>query len=139
MQQNLSIFACGQQGGKEVWVDSSILAFVNHGCRGDYNVGEKTYIDEFSADRDEPIEALTGKSHTGTSVYNPVIDRHLLHMGDMSLDDIEAGDEILDNYLAFVGSMEEWEEDIDNLRDMCSGYLTEDSVEEYEKYYDRRQ
>ena len=116
-------------------MDSSIIAFVNHGCRGQYNVGEETDEDEFSVDRDEPIEALTGKSHTGTSIYNPIIDRHLLNIGDMSVEDIEAGDEILDNYLAFVGSEDEWEEDVENLRAMCSGLRTEGSVNEYEDYY----
>lgn len=117
-------------------VDSSIITFVNHGCRGEYNVGLETEEDEFSADPDEPIELLNGKSHTGTSIFNPVIDRHLSHSGDMSLEDIEEGDEILDNYLAFVGSEEEWEEDIEHLRSVCRGKLTEGTVNEYEDWYD---
>jgi len=118
-------------------VDSSIITFVNHGCYGSYNVGVETDVDEFTADLDEPDEALTGKSHTGTSIYNPVIDRHLNHIGDMSIEDIEAGEEILDNYLAFVGSVEEWEEEINHLRAMCKGKRVQGSVNEYEDFYEK--
>ena len=125
------------QGSKEVSVDSSIITFVNHGCKGEYNVGIETDVDEFSADLDEPIEGLNGKSHTGTSIFNPVIDRHLLsHVGDLSIEGIDAGEEILDNYLAFVGSEEDWEEDIRGLRRMCKGMRVEGSVTDYEDYYD---
>lgn len=110
--------------------------FVNHGCEGEYNVGIETEDDEFSADPDYPIEALNGKSHAGTSIYNPVVDRHLYRGGDLSLDEeIDAGEEILDNYLAFVGSEDEWEEDIEFLRDMCNGKNAKGSVTDYEERF----
>lgn len=92
-------------------------------------------MDEFSADPDYPIEALNGKSHTGSSIFNPVIDRHLTMAGDRNVKDIKAGDEILDNYLAFCGSEEEWEEDIINLKAMCKGKVVDGSVTDYEEYY----
>ena len=122
------------QGAKEVVVDSSIITFVNHGCRGTYNVGIETELDEFSANPEEPVEALDGRSHTGTSIFNPVIDRHLLMVGDMNIKDIKKGDEILDNYIAFVGSIEEWEEDIEGLQAMCKGEIIEGSVTDYEEF-----
>lgn len=106
---------------------------MNHGCSDEYNVGVETDVDEFTADPDEPIEALTGKSHTGTSIFNPVIDRHLYHVGDMSIEEIDAGEEVLDNYLAFVGSTQEWKEDIYDLRRMCKGKTIKGSVTEYEE------
>lgn len=96
-------FTSRRLGDSEVFVDSSIITFVNHGCNGTYNVGEKTDYDEFSAKLDEPADALNGRSHTGTSVFNPVIDRQLfLAGGDVSIRDIKAGEEILDNYLVRV-------------------------------------
>lgn len=92
--------------------------------------------DEFSVDLSAPTEAFNGMSHTGTSVFNPVIDRHLFFSGDMCVRDIKAGGEILDNYLAFVGGEEAWEHDVTDLRQQCSGQATEGSVTEYEDYYD---
>lgn len=117
-------------------VDSSIITFVNHGCHGEYNVGLDTEEDEFTADPRIPIESLNGKSHTGTSIFNPVIDRHLLHVGDVTLEEIDEGEEILDNYLAFIGSGEDWDIEIMELRNMCSGKVIEMSVTDYEHYYE---
>jgi len=118
------------QGDHEVFVDSSIITFVNHGCKGSYNVGAVTDEDEFGVDLKAPAEE--GKSHTGTSVFNPVIDRHLFFSGDSSIRDIKAGEEILDNYLVFIGGEEAWEYDVMQLRQQCSGEDTKLSVTEYE-------
>lgn len=92
-------FTSRRFGESEVFVDSSIITFVNHGCNGTYNVGVKTDYNEFSSNLDAPTDDLDGRSHTGTSVFNPVVDRHLFFGGDESLRDIKAGEEILDNYL----------------------------------------
>lgn len=116
-------------------MDSSILTFVNHGCRGTYNVGTATPYDEFTADLSKgPSEDVGGLSHVGTSVFNPVIDRNLLFSGDQSIRDIPAGSEILDNYLAFIGGEKYWEVDVKDLRAHCSGEDTEWSVTEYESW-----
>jgi hypothetical protein len=42
---------------------------------------------------------LSGKSHQGTSIFNPAADRHLTHTGSMSIGDIMVSDEILANNL----------------------------------------
>ena len=116
-------------------MDSSIVTFVNHGCKGSYNVGVETSYHEFSVDLDTPMEAaINGKSHTGTSLFNPVIDRHLFFSGDVTVRDIQAGEELLDNYLAFIGGEEAWAHDVNDLRNQCLGQSTEGSVTEYENY-----
>ena len=123
-------------GETEAFVDSSIVTFVNHGCNGTYNIGDETDHDEFTADiRSPPVDLMGHKSHTGSSVFDPVIDRHLFHSGDVSLRDIDAGEEILDNYLNFIGGQEAWEEDVTDLRKQCSGEVTPDSVSEYEENF----
>lgn len=117
-------------------MDSDITTFVNHGCKGTYNVGVKTDVDEFSADKDHFVESLTGKRHTGTTIYNPAVDRSLLFDVDCSIRDIHAGEELLTNYLDFVGSGKDWAEDVQDLRDTCSGKVTLGSITEYEQYSD---
>lgn len=129
-----------KQGAPEVVVDSCIITFVNHGCRGTYNVGTETDVDEFTADPNVPIEALNGRlHHTGGCIFDPVIDRHLFRMGDVSNKDIKAGDEILENYLAFIGSEDYWAEATGDLRKQCSGEVTDGSVTEYEHYFDEEE
>jgi hypothetical protein len=109
------------QGGKEVAVDSTIATFVNHGCRGTYNVGTDTGpIHESSAD----FVAFASVNRDERPAYNPVLDRHLplmLSGNDRALRDISAGEEILDNYLAFVGSEDDWEYDLKSLQKQCRG------------------
>lgn len=119
----------------ELVVDSSILTFANHGCRGSYNVGEATKGDEFSVDLNAPDKSINGMSHSETFVFNPVNDRHLFFSGDESIRDIKAGEEILDNYLAFIGGTEYWELAVTDLRKQCSGEVTEGSVADYEELY----
>ena len=122
------------QGDLGVCVDSSIVTFENHGCRSTYNVGIWTEVNEFTAELDRPVETLNGKAFAGSdSIFDPVVDRHLVHTVDTSLKDIAAGDEILSNYLAYIGSEEFWAEDVTDLRNQCSGFETEGSVSEYER------
>jgi SET domain-containing protein len=102
-------------------VDSGLQTFANHGCKGTNNVGEVTDFDESTANTDVMPDELSGKSHQGTSTFNPVVDRHLTHFSDRTIRDIKAGEEILDNYLAFISSEEYWAEDIINMRNQCSG------------------
>lgn len=113
------------QGGEEpsVNVDSGIMTFVNHGCKGSYNIGKETPFDEFTARLDAPCsEAADGRSHSGTTTFNPVVDRHLTFWIDKSIRDIKAGEEVLDNYLAFTCSnRDKWFKDVANLRAECLG------------------
>lgn len=90
-------------------------------------------MDEASADLSKPIESLDGKFH-GSSLFDPVVDRHLFRSVDTSNEFIPAGEELLDNYLAFIGGEESWAADVNDLRAQCSGQATEGSVTEYEEY-----
>jgi len=119
-------------GEKEVTVDSTITTFTNHGCNGSYNSGEFTDLNEFTADLTAMPAALDPDQ--GKSVYNPVEDRHfrlMLSGNDKSLRDIAAGEELLDNYLGFIGHSSDWQHDILALRAQCSGHAGE--ITEYEK------
>jgi hypothetical protein len=113
-------------------VDSSLLTFVNHGCKGTYNVGIDTDFDESTADTSLIPDELNGKSHQGISTFNPVVDRHLTHTGFMSTLDIKAGEEVLDNYLLFISSEEDWANDVIDLRNQCAG-LASGNVIQYEQ------
>lgn len=109
-------------------MDSGALAFVNHGCKGSYNTGTKTPFDEFTVSLDVPHHELVGRSHSGSTLFNPVIDRHLQYQCDQSLRDIQAGEEILDNYLAFsVANADDWANNVMTLREWCSGERSRDA------------
>lgn len=110
------------------------MTFANHGCDGTYNVGLNTEeITEVTADFDNVPLALDGLGRYG-SIFNPVLDRNRrfsLVGGDVTLRDIKAGEELLDNYLAFIGGKTDWEYDLQHLRDQCHGQASGD-VTEYE-------
>ena len=89
-------------------MDSGVMTFVNHGCNKTYNIGEESFVDELTANVDVFPDDLSGNSHVRMSTYNPIVDRHLQHEADQSIHDIKAGEEILDNYLAFIGAAEYW-------------------------------
>ena len=74
-------------------------------------------------------EALLNKG----TVYNPAMERHLrqvLGSNDYTLRDIKKGEEILCNYLEFIGNRDEWKKEVLELRDMCSGEAGD--ISEYE-------
>jgi SET domain-containing protein len=50
-----------------------------------------------------------------------MIERHLFHSPVHALRDIKAGEEILDNYLAFTSEEESWKQDVTDLRELCTG------------------
>ena len=65
-----------------------------------------------NVDLDHAPEAVLKKPE---NVHSPVFERHLrqiLAMGDYTLRDIKAGEEILCNYLGFVGHPRHWKEDV---------------------------
>lgn len=84
-------------------------------------MGDKTSFDEFTARIDVLDDEVDGKRHT--TLFNPVVDRHLRFQADTSLRDIKAGEEILCNYLTFssTGNAEDWANDVQDLRAQCSG------------------
>lgn len=97
---------------------------MNHGCNGTYNTGVNSDVTEFTADIVRIPESLNWR----TRVFNPVVDRNLRHFtsgADVAMRSIKAGEEILDNYLAFVGTDDDWEYDVKSLREQCSGAVGE--------------
>ena len=120
-------------------VDSSPMTFVNHGCKGTNNIGEVSELNEFTLDLGRMPEEFMMKGHS--SIYNPAADRNLRHYiagGEVSTRLIKAGEEILDNYLFFIGDGQDWSEDVQQLRDQCSGRHKSGNadVREYEDSYD---
>eukprot|EP00591_Stephanopyxis_turris_P010009 CAMPEP_0195509728 /NCGR_PEP_ID=MMETSP0794_2-20130614/2585_1 /TAXON_ID=515487 /ORGANISM="Stephanopyxis turris, Strain CCMP 815" /LENGTH=880 /DNA_ID=CAMNT_0040637019 /DNA_START=160 /DNA_END=2802 /DNA_ORIENTATION=+ len=104
-------------------VHSSILAFVNHGCNGLYNINSDSNFEmtEGNANPKEMPSAHYPKAYW-KDVFNPVAERHLPHMIgdiDIALRDIKAGEELLDNYLTSVSTEENWAYIVDDLVALC--------------------
>lgn len=103
---------------------------MNHGCNGTYNSGTKLNVTELNADPEvSPLDS-------GVNFYEPVSIRHFPMWGcgstAISLNDIEKGEEVLDNYLVFHGaSAQGWKENLAELRMWCSGESV-GTVTEYE-------
>lgn len=99
-------------GKKHFTIDAGITTFCNHGCNGTYNYGEDgVKVTEMNVDLNHVPEGLLTKAK---SVYSPVTERHLRQIlgGDYTLRDIKKGEEILCNYLAYVGDPEDWKEEV---------------------------
>jgi hypothetical protein len=99
------------QGEVNFVVESSILLFMNHGCNGTYNFGDdvNSFTEmnfESSYTKDSIIaNALISK----TPPFSPVLERHLglqTMYGDLTLRDINEGEEILTDYLHFGGDQD---------------------------------
>lgn len=110
-------------GAKHFTVDAGITTFCNHGCNGTYSYGDEegANFTEMNVALERAPEALLNRA---SEVYSPVIERHLrqlLAVGDYTLRDIRRGEEILCDYLSFVGDPDDWEEDVTSLLGQCSG------------------
>lgn len=117
-------------GKKHFTVDSGISTFCNHGCNGTWTIGdEDDYFTELNVDLNEPPKDFLNHEY----VYSPVFERHLrqiMSVGSYTLRDIKAGEEILCNYLSFVGDAADWEGDVTDLRAQCTGSMGD--IQEYE-------
>jgi len=125
-------FANHDYGDSGSYVDSSILTFINHGCKGIYNLGGRVEpgSNEHTVDTSFISEKYLGHSR---ETYKPVMDRHMRMAGaDRTLRDISAGEEILQDYLAFIGQRtDDWKDEVLFLRAQCNGDAVGD-VTEYE-------
>ena len=97
---------------------------MNHGCNGTYNIGTPLDVTELTIDTNsEPDEFYSDEN----DVYNPFSDRHYPAWecsGFVALRDIEAGEELFDNYLVFGGAKpEDWKQNAKELQSICSGGL----------------
>jgi hypothetical protein len=109
------------------------LTFINHGCNSTFNVGIFTDINEFTADIQCPPAWLFLETTEGVAdIYNPANTRSPSRFASLSTHrDMKSKEEFLDNYLSFIGSEENWEEDILGLRSQCLGGFGQ--VEEHQQ------
>jgi len=99
-------------GKNHFTVDAWITTFCNHGCNGTYNYGDDgDEFTEMNVDLDHASDDVLNTAH----VWSPVIERHLrqvLGVGDATTRDIKKGEEILCNYLSFIGDPKDWKEEV---------------------------
>jgi hypothetical protein len=111
-------------------VSSSPLAFVNHGCKGTWNVSpdeDWVLTEENVSPSNITNDARSTKYAKGPEAslrqpFNPVIARHMPHLiggYDFATRDIAAGEELLVNFLTSVGSAETWAEVVAELQELC--------------------
>jgi hypothetical protein len=103
-------------------VDSGILMFCNHGCNGTFNYGSGRHINftETTVDPKQPPDSIFQRQH----IFSPVIERNIrswLSSGEITYRHIEKGEEILCNYLEYIGDSSDWEEEVLDLREQCMG------------------
>ena len=117
----------------DVYVDSTLHCFVNHGCKGSTNVGHSLESSEDNADADvipkEILEWYLGKD----VVYNPAAERQAhFYSSAYPLRDFAQGEELFDNYLGMTGNYKlGWSQDVKGLKIQCNGGLG--SVSEWER------
>ncbi|CAB9507856.1 Polyamine aminopropyltransferase [Seminavis robusta] len=121
-------YGCGHHyfGGVGRSVDPGLLAFTNHGCNSNYNLGPMQDVNEMNADENSLPER--SPLDWETAVNNPFIDRNvrvLMHSLGYANRDIPAGTEIQDNLLNYAGTLEQWKNTVLDLRAQCS---TEEEV-----------
>jgi hypothetical protein len=114
-------FASNFYGDAAFLMDACILTFLNHGCNSTENMGMKLSVNEMTADPDRFPPELDYDT-IEEAVYNPFADRN--HMIYMTIDtfnrDVEAGEELKDNYLAYLHD-ENWKWGVEHFRSICSG------------------
>ena len=103
-------------------VDPGITTFVNHGCNGTNNIGVATNYTELTA----TVEDMDTMFPQFQYLFDPAGDR--LYMSKSSASDVlvhsvQAGDEVLDNYMAF-SLKKDWENKIQELKSICLGQRT---------------
>ncbi len=101
-------------------VDSGPLMFCNHGCNGTYNLGHVSGFTEANVDLKEPPESIVHKPGAFTLVTERNIRQYLMNEG-VTNRAMKEGEELLCDYLLYIGSAQDWEEDIASLRGQCDG------------------
>jgi len=111
-------------GKLHYYIDSMIVLFCNHGCNGTYNVGMPgdEYYTEMNVDSHHAGEVIKP-----APIFSPINERHMHqhYYADSILRDIKKGEEILCNYLDFIGASDSFEEDVMDLRAVCTGGMGE--------------
>lgn len=104
-------------------VDASISTFINHGCYGTYNLGEKLSYHEMNVADCDPQHRCMTCLDVQTDAYDPFWERQyplLDCQSSVANRDIEVGEEILDDYMC-MGGTKYLIESISDLQNVCSG------------------
>jgi len=117
----------------EIYVDSGLSTFVNHGCRGTSNIGTlgvgyKITLDDHTSlnEKTSPsvdAEMLFKRFFESPGIYNPLLYRKVFTISgglNYALRDIKAGEEIFTNYLLF-GVARDFEESLVEVSSQCLG------------------
>eukprot|EP00934_Nitzschia_sp_Nitz4_P000062 Nitzschia sp. Nitz4//scaffold340_size24592//23009//24421//NITZ4_008365-RA/size24592-processed-gene-0.9-mRNA-1//-1//CDS//3329548527//62//frame0 len=110
-------------GLQEEVVDSSLLAFINHGCNSTYNIGLLMRQNEFDVDPDNPPEEMAAMYHFQREAsYHPRQERNKMieQIASITCKPIQAGEELLENYLTF-GGVAHFKTQVLELREQCMG------------------
>lgn len=105
-------------------VDPGVMMFCNHGCNGTFNLGDRYFANYNEANIDSNQPPPPKSIFLLGSAFSPAAERNLRQMlttADKTNRDINEGEEILCNYLEYIGSASHWEEDIRGLQGQCAG------------------
>lgn len=131
------MFFISKEDGSTAGVDSGVMTFANHGCKGTYNIGHPSAVNEMQYLSGRGFSSLGIKDRD--EVFSPFWDRHFpdLYTDSTPRREIQAGEELLDNYLALDGSYDgsRLADHVEELSLMCSGQLV-GLVTEYEEETD---
>lgn len=113
-------------GGPSYAVDPGIFTFINHGCNGTYVSGtpyapRSTLVTELEADPLDYADDIFPPVvlNLETNVYARRNEPLFMFNMDIAIRDIQAGEEILDNYLIYY-TEDQWEEYVTRLKVQCS-------------------
>ena len=103
------------QGRPEAIIPSSIHLFINYGCGGNYNIGNR--LPQLSETETDSESASVGTSR----VYNPAADRQSSIVSLAApLRPLQKGEEILKNDNVLVGLSGVWKENVFAITQKCS-------------------
>jgi hypothetical protein len=102
------------------------MTFINHGCNGTYNMRPKWSRNEMNFQMETANQCSERSPDPYTERHYPMFQCHELR----SNQNIEAGAELLDNYLRYVGGTgsDHWKESVEEIQHVCSGgkgFITE--------------
>lgn len=101
---------------------------MNHGCNGSYNVGsDLSKLDQVITEQNaQPSDERTFRKETyDWEKYNPYKLRHIHHISssyEIALRNIQAGEELLTDYLEFQEGQDWWPE-VQELKQLCNGEI----------------
>lgn len=124
-------FDWDSKGDTSNFVDSGLSTFMNHGCNKTFNFGSIFYVldhkaglnesdyDYLMLSEEEVDPNNNPNQEDGTDyLFNPLLDRHLEHSFEGSIEDITKGKELFSNYVHYY-SAESWRYGIEELRSQC--------------------